>query len=610
MAYLGQVTSIPIGQQGLYTDNAQTALPPNALIDCLNVAINDNRLSTQTGSDLLYASLAESNVVASIDYIATGSQRRTVAALANGSIYKDGVELVGYGSGYSSPTLDAVNSKFVQCGVESANRSRKLVLFNGVTLPQVLTADGTTTRNLGDLSKGAVTLTAATEKIGLVAHGLNNGDRVRFGTLVGTTTLNTTTYYFVVNKGTDDFQVSLTSGGSAVNIDVDGTAVLFHYQGSLDWLSGSYPTYGFVFLDRLLAFGNTNNAHTIYYSTGTDHENFVDLTSAGTITVYPGEGEKIVSAISYKGSMLLFKWPSGVYAISEVLPDLSGYSISKLVNSFGIAGPHSWAYVLDDVLLMNSSGSITSIQATTAYGDLEYGDVLANSKVEQYFRDKINYTRLAYTHAVYYSEKKQAYFTVASAGSSMQDAMIIVDINTQTPRILYSDKDKATTLSMYKSTAGFEKPFYGTVGGAIYVMDGSTYAVGGSPYLCNFKTVNIDFSYLDQTLASKTKLFDFLEVVYSPQGDWTFSVAVFIDDKFIETIDFSGLSIAGMDDFTLDEDVLDASVVIRVRKPLHGSGKFIAFQVVQNSSLSNFKIEQFVVSFRIGDERQVDSGTK
>ena len=60
-------------------------------------------------------------------------------------------------------------------------------------------------------------LNTSTEKVNSTAHGFVNGDEVRFyGTDMGT--LNITSRYYVVGAGTNDFQVSTTSGGSAVNI--------------------------------------------------------------------------------------------------------------------------------------------------------------------------------------------------------------------------------------------------------------------------------------------------------------------------------------------------------------------------------------------------------
>ncbi|MFC4146607.1 DUF5309 family protein [Micromonospora mangrovi] len=85
-----------------------------------------------------------------------------------------------------------------------------------------------TVSNVVDAAGGATatgTAAAATDLITLTAHGLANGDSVRF-TSVGTATpLTTTDVYYVVASSANTFSVSLTKGGAAVNIAVDGTVV-------------------------------------------------------------------------------------------------------------------------------------------------------------------------------------------------------------------------------------------------------------------------------------------------------------------------------------------------------------------------------------------------
>ena len=71
-----------------------------------------------------------------------------------------------------------------------------------------------------------VTNFAVDDKLNIASHGLVNDDVVQLtttGTLPGG--LNPLTRYFVINVTVSDFEVSLTSGGSAVNITDDGTGV-------------------------------------------------------------------------------------------------------------------------------------------------------------------------------------------------------------------------------------------------------------------------------------------------------------------------------------------------------------------------------------------------
>lgn len=77
------------------------------------------------------------------------------------------------------------------------------------------------------------TLSNATNIVQDVAHGLENNDRVKMGGTALPAELNGETYYHVVNKNNDDFQISLTQGGAAVTFTTDGTSVTYEVVGAI-----------------------------------------------------------------------------------------------------------------------------------------------------------------------------------------------------------------------------------------------------------------------------------------------------------------------------------------------------------------------------------------
>ncbi len=85
-----------------------------------------------------------------------------------------------------------------------------------------LTEDGALFRHEAQ----AVTADAGTDKITLTAHGLNNGDRVKFSAASMPGGLTAGTWYYVRDKATNDFKVASTAGGSAIDITSAGTSVL------------------------------------------------------------------------------------------------------------------------------------------------------------------------------------------------------------------------------------------------------------------------------------------------------------------------------------------------------------------------------------------------
>lgn len=78
-----------------------------------------------------------------------------------------------------------------------------------------------------------VTGTAADEDIDVTAHGLSDGDEVYFTALTGGAGLELYRRYYVINSTTDDFNVSLTPGGSAVDFTSNITAGTLKQAGAL-----------------------------------------------------------------------------------------------------------------------------------------------------------------------------------------------------------------------------------------------------------------------------------------------------------------------------------------------------------------------------------------
>ncbi len=102
------------------------------------------------------------------------------------------------------------------------------------------------TQNTGVELDGA---TNATNKLDKTGHVLNNGDKIMLSNSGGALPngLNDYTSYYVVNKGANDFQVSLTSGGGVETFSDDGTG------------THSYHTLNQARLaSKVFSFANTN----------------------------------------------------------------------------------------------------------------------------------------------------------------------------------------------------------------------------------------------------------------------------------------------------------------------------------------------------------------
>jgi hypothetical protein len=324
-----------------------------------------------------------------------------------------------------------------------------------------------------------------------------------------------------------------------------------------------------------------------------------------TFPVFPGEGEGIISAAVYRGLLFLFKEPYGVYVIDGRDPSSSNWTIQRYTDSFGVASPHSVIQVLGDLLAANSIGSITSLQASDAFGDFEAGDVLANAKVEEYVRDQLNFAGLPYSQSVYYPEKKLAMFTGQSTSTLVRDRILVIDVARQNSRPYFITKDSPNCLALRKDSQGISRPMYGTQDGFVYLMDQQTYSIQGAPYLGEFQTAYTDFSQVDSGLAGKNKIFDFIEVNYLPTGNNDFFCEVYVDGDLRQTLSFSQYLGVGLDEFILDEDSLAADPnSSRNRKPLRScTGNTISFRFYNNNLNESFRVERIIIGFRLSAEQ-------
>lgn len=143
-------------------------------------------------------------------------------------------------------------------GIRDNNAQIVIPIPASTTVVAVSGYDASTSGNMlayggigSSLLKGVGTvITAAGDAISSNGHGLVNTDRVMVFTVAGEslpTGLAATTLYFVVGATTDSFQLSLTSGGAAVDITALGdlgwaktVPETFSSAGNLTIATGAY----------------------------------------------------------------------------------------------------------------------------------------------------------------------------------------------------------------------------------------------------------------------------------------------------------------------------------------------------------------------------------
>src|SRR5688500_14860569 len=149
---------------------------------------------------------------------------------------------------------------------------------------------GTLATHIGILDAAAaitgVTGVTSTDTFTKTAHGLSNGDLVVLSSLTGGSGLVVGRPYFVIGTAANTFQLSLTSGGSAVDLGSDVTDVTVT---ELVEVSGGSPAYSREAATWAAASGGTMDESTGTLSfdmpagSAADYAGLYSASTAGTL---------------------------------------------------------------------------------------------------------------------------------------------------------------------------------------------------------------------------------------------------------------------------------------------------------------------------------------
>jgi hypothetical protein len=415
--------------------------------------------------------------------------------------------------------------------------------------------------------------------------------------------LNVTANAMFVEGGSElasrDKKLFLFTGTNQLKVLAgDGTSFSNIASPAADWTTPNFPKIGLTHRNRLWAFMKQR----AYASDTGNHENFT--TNILTQSIFPGEGGDIIGAYVFKGRLFAFKDGGFVYYLDDSDSDSDNWFWRKLANNFGLAAPHGVMEIMNDMIAVNESGSPTSYAAVEQLGEIESADILRILQIEEYFRSVVTLSGISVLHTLYYEAKKQAFITYRVKHNVKNDTLLHLDMNKQNVRAAFWPKDQADCLALRKDINRIQRPIYGSADGYVYLMDREDRQVGGTAYTGEFKTGHTDFRWMDEKIAQKNKLFDFLEVEFLPTGTWDLEVDVYIDGTFVETINYNmDVRDDGLGSFTLGTDPLGREETQTIRKPLHGSGRRISFHCKQSGDNQNFAIASLTVGFRMSAEQ-------
>lgn len=388
----------------------------------------------------------------------------------------------------------------------------------------------------------------------------------------------------------------------------DGTAAATIATPATDWTSSStYPRCGVVHRGQLWAFAGQIS----YASSGTNHENFV---GAGTLAnpVYPGEGGEIQGAFVFKSRLFCFKRGGYVYGLIDSDSNQLNWYWQKVASNFGIAAPNAVDEVLDDMLVGNTYGTLTSYKATFALGSVEAADVMQNNGFDKFMRQWVSKSGVPFEHLLYYGEKKQLFLTCRSTYAVQNDSILMLDFGRQ-GRVRPSiwTKGSPQCLAKFKDINQVERPMYGGADGFLYWLDYADRSEGqgggaNNAYNGAFQTQHLDFSHVDPALSAVEKQFDFIAVHYVPTSTTAqLSCDYYIDGRYIDTVSFklAQYQRPALGTLTLGKDRLAAGNTETTMLPIRGAGKTLSAYFYNASANQTFQVPAVTVYFLPGGDK-------
>ena len=309
-----------------------------------------------------------------------------------------------------------------------------------------------------------------------------------------------------------------------------------------DWSGSNQPSKGIVHGPRFWALGNANDPYRIYASGIADHEDFL-CSTAVNLSVFPGAGERLVTGVSFKGLLFLFKFPHGIYWVDDKSTNVVNWGVSRVTDALGVAdSPYAALSVDEDVLFLTAEGNFHFLSATTLGGVSTKDSLSDRLRITKWIRDNIDISKLNQTTSVWFAHKKLAIFAVPTLGSSVNDARLMFDFadlpRGGVPKFSYSFRDTSESLAVRRGTDGVNRPIFGDDIGLIWLLDQTSRSKAAAGYLGQFRTPENDFSFMNPVFGVTKKIYDYVQLIQNAQASGTLSLDVFVDGTLKATLSF------------------------------------------------------------------------
>ena len=357
---------------------------------------------------------------------------------------------------------------------------------------------------------------------------------------------------------------------------------------------------------RMWALGTGNDPHRAWYSSTDNHMAYLSGDGGGSISVYPGEADRIVAACSYKGLLICWKRPFGIYAIDTTETDPTGWRVTRISAYIGSRGPGCVAPLDNDIMFMDYVGNLQLLSGITEYGKAGTRNLTESYDLGSYIRDTYTPDRFQFTTMQYSPARREIHITLATRGSDHEDHRLVIDMNVAGRyRFRVVDRDLCGGLWLASDVFGTLRPVVGGADGRIWMLDQLGTMRSGLDWVPDDPAVSVwATGWMDLGTPVRRKLGKFMEVLAEVDTLVTIAIEVWWDGSLKQTIHLDmGAPGARFDHAHFDQDRFVGTQIITRRVRIVGSGRRL--QLVGKSLIpgSDFGLARIFLQGDLSDER-------
>ena len=321
----------------------------------------------------------------------------------------------------------------------------------------------------------------------------------------------------------------------------DGTVMTTLISTNVDWAGANQPRWSCPHQGSNWAGGNANAPHTAYKSLATDHADFQTTPYRLICGPLPNQ-QYTVGALSYKGGLLVFCYPVGVYFINTSTDPSSANWFPVQVAIPGAGGPRCFCQVEDDVIWVDPAGQWHSLAVASAGQDkasIRASDI-SYRKLGSWGSTNMALAQLPYADLIYYSDRQEVMLSYAPIGQTAKTARLHLDMNNRAEvgeNWITWDRDRNEALYLRVKTGGREIPAMMDNVGQVWELDQAARTKDGGPYTWEFKLQDTDFAQSNPKWAGRWKNLRFVQVEAQATGPGaSLALQVWLDGVHRQTI--------------------------------------------------------------------------